>query len=431
MKKILLVLLVAFISMITFAQNGSQVIAGSYFNAFFTGNYEQAFEMQADTVKAQFGIEQMKAAAASYDANYGKIMGVLSVEENQQGAYYIATYYTQFEKGYLNVNIVLDADKKVAQFLAQPAAAPDSVASYVNKGAFQEVDITVGDDTWKLPGKLTVPAGKESFPIMVLIGGSGPTDMDGTMGPNKTYRDIAWGLATNGIATIRYSKRPAIYGKDMGQTETEFIKYEYVDDALAAINLAASIPGVSNIYFAGHSLGGTVSPNIAKMDDRVNGLIMLAGGARRFAQISIDQNKYIAPIYGITEEQLQQTIAFFQSILNKELPASTEIQPGLPVAYYYDLDNYISLEKLEGYEKPVLVIQGEEDFQATMEGDFLPLKEKFGNQENFSFVSFPAMNHLFMKTEVGVFHTTEEYMVPDFVDEAVITTLSDWILSQE
>ena len=211
MRKLSMVLLATLVAITVAAQLNNQQLAGTYFNAFFTGDYEQAFEMQSEAVKAQFGLAQMQGAADYYAQNYGNIINVISLEESEKGGYYIATYYTRFEKGYMNINVVLDGDGKVAQFLAQPAAAPDSVASYVDTSNFQEVDVTIGEDPWTLPGKLTVPTGKASFPIMIILGGSGPTDMDCSIGPNKTYRDIAWGLATEGVATLRYSKRPAVY----------------------------------------------------------------------------------------------------------------------------------------------------------------------------------------------------------------------------
>jgi len=97
------------------------------------------------------------------------------------------------------------------------------------------------------------------------------------------------------------------------------------------------------------------------------------------------------------------------------------------VGYYYEMDQFRPIDDLSTYEKPVLVVQGEEDFQATMEGDFLPLKEKYDESANFSFVSFTGINHLFMKTQEDVFHWTDEYNEPGFVDERVIDSITKWI----
>lgn len=55
-----------------------------------------------------------------------------------------------------------------------------------------------------MPGTLTLPVGKKKAPVEILVHGSGPQDRDETVGPNKPFRDLAWGLAERGIATVRY-----------------------------------------------------------------------------------------------------------------------------------------------------------------------------------------------------------------------------------
>jgi len=85
------------------------------------------------------------------------------------------------------------------------------------------------------------------------------------------------------------------------------------------------------------------------------------------------------------------------------------------------------MDSLEKVRLPVIALQGEEDFQATMDGDFLPLKEAFGDSSRFTFKSFPGLNHLFMRTETDVFHTVDEYQTEGFVAYEVIDTLLSWI----
>jgi hypothetical protein len=44
------------------------------------------------------------------------------------------------------------------------------------------------------------------------VHGSGPNDRDSTVGANKIFRDLAEGLASAGIAVLRYDKRTYRYG---------------------------------------------------------------------------------------------------------------------------------------------------------------------------------------------------------------------------
>jgi hypothetical protein len=266
--------------------------------------------------------------------------------------------------------------------------------------------------------------------LVIIIGGSGPTDRNGTVGPKQPYRDIAWGLSTNGIATLRYDKRTKVYGEKIIKEEIEpTMQFEYIEDIFQAINFVSKMETVSEIYLAGHSLGGIVTPYSGKKSESVDGIILLAAPARRLAQISLDQNKYFAPLSGITEEQLTQIETLFGKLLDHELPPKTIIDPNanLKASYYYDTYNYQTLVSLEDFKKPVLVLQGEEDFQILMDKDFKVLKEKFSDKNNFTFRSFERLNHLFIETEPGVFHTTEEYTKQGFVDEKVIETIVNWI----
>jgi hypothetical protein len=57
-----------------------------------------------------------------------------------------------------------------------------------------------------VPATLTLPHGNGPWPAVVLLAGSGPQDRDETVGPNKPLKDLAWGLASRGIAVVRFDK---------------------------------------------------------------------------------------------------------------------------------------------------------------------------------------------------------------------------------
>ena len=72
-----------------------------------------------------------------------------------------------------------------------------------------EEKIIVGKDgKYPLNGILSLPNTCNSpIPALVLVHGSGPNDMDESIGKNKTFRDIAGYLPSKGIAVLRYHKR--------------------------------------------------------------------------------------------------------------------------------------------------------------------------------------------------------------------------------
>jgi dienelactone hydrolase len=116
---------------------------------------------------------------------------------------------------------------------------------------------------------------------LILVHGSGPSDRDEALGPNKPFRDIAWGVASRGVAVLRYNKRS--YEHPMSAKAANFtLNAEAVDDAVSAAALLRGIPEINpqRIFVLGHSLGAVVAPRIGRAGPAIAGLI-LEGGVTR------------------------------------------------------------------------------------------------------------------------------------------------------
>ena len=81
-----------------------------------------------------------------------------------------------------------------------PGAAEWKAPPYSKPDNFHERDTIIVSGRWNLPGVLTLPNAKFRCPAVVLVQGSGPQDQDETIGPNKPFADIAYGLASQNIA---------------------------------------------------------------------------------------------------------------------------------------------------------------------------------------------------------------------------------------
>src|SRR5206468_6047038 len=148
-------------------------------------------------------------------------------------------------------------------FLAAPPPKEFAVPPYAKPDSFVEESVTVGKDgEWPLPGTLTVPKGDGPFPAVILVHGSGPHDRDESIGPNKPFRDLAGGLASRGVAVLRYEKRTREHGAKMMAAAPITVKEEVLDDALAAVKLLRREKGVDagRVYILGHSLATTKAP---------------------------------------------------------------------------------------------------------------------------------------------------------------------------
>ncbi len=119
---------------------------------------------------------------------------------------------------------------------------------------------------------------------MLIIPGSGPCDSDGSIGVLKPYEDIAAGLASDGVNSLRVEKRTFRYAQSF--TQEDGIEQEYLDDMAAALAYLREVPQAGEIYLLGHSLGGLIAAELAARDGNVAGVIVFNSSARHLADIA-------------------------------------------------------------------------------------------------------------------------------------------------
>ncbi|NTW08816.1 MAG: DUF3887 domain-containing protein, partial [Anaerolineaceae bacterium] len=175
------------------------------------GDADAVFALFDEKVAKALPKEQVAGLWDQLITQVGKYQGRGSASVAPNKEYLVASVPANFEKQALIINVVFNKDGKISGLNFQPAATPTPAAYiqpvYVDTSKFTEEEVTVGSGKWALPGTLTLPTGKGPFPAVVLVHGSGPNDRDETIGPNRPFRDIAWGLASHGIAVLRYDKR--------------------------------------------------------------------------------------------------------------------------------------------------------------------------------------------------------------------------------
>lgn len=73
---------------------------------------------------------------------------------------------------------------------------------------------------------------------------------------------------------------------------------------------------------------------------------------------------------------------------------------------------------------PILILQGERDYQVTMQ-DFELWQSNLSGKSNVAFRSYPALNHLFLEGESK--STPSEYNVEKNIPGYVINDMASWI----
>jgi dienelactone hydrolase len=351
------------------------------------------------------------------------------------GEVQVATMTCDFELGKIDAQIAFDQAGKLAGLFFRPAAAPAApyaLPPYATPSAYAETDQIVGSGEWALPGTLTMPAGAGPWPAVILVAGSGPNDRDETIGPNKPFRDLAVGLASRGVASLRYDKRTKVYPSKLAAIPDFTVKQEVLDDVLEAAKTLRANPKVDSarVFVLGHSLGGMLIPRIGAADPALAGLIVMAGPARSIDEAILEQTRYLAMADGTIspDEQagIDEAVKIVATVkaLTPEDAKSALVVFHAPASYWLDLRGYDAPSAARALKAPMLVLQGERDYQVTMP-EFEKWKAALAGRSNVAFHTYPALNHLFI---AGTGKSLPaEYATPAHVAEDVIRGIADWI----
>lgn len=400
------------------------------------GEFEKATTPFDGTMKKAAPGSLLKGTWDETIALYGKFEKTGTSRVEAAPPYQIVFVTMHFARGRLAAKVVFNAEDKVAGFFFVPAGKYEPPA-YVQPDKFREVEIPVGKGLFPLPGTLTLPAGEGPFPAVVLVHGSGPHDRDETIGPNKPFRDLAQGLASRGIAVLRYekaTKQHALTLALLGSSLT--VKQETINDAVAAVDGLTTRKEIDpkRIFVLGHSLGGMLIPRIAAASDKIAGFISLAGSTRPMEDLIVEQTKYILSLEGELSDEHKQQLAQIEAQVAKvksaeltdKTPAS-ELPLGVPAKYWLDLRGYDPAEAAKQVAQPLLLLQGERDYQVTLV-DFARWRTAVGGRVNVKMIAYPDLNHLFMAGKGK--SAPAEYFEPGNVAETVIVDVAKWIQAQ-
>jgi dienelactone hydrolase len=388
-----------------------------------------------DKVKTALPAEKLEQLWNRLNGQVGSFKRKVATRREDSGKFATVIVTCEFEKASLDVRMGFDNAGRIAGLNFAPAATAFEYTppGYVNPNAFSEKEVTVGTGEWALPGTLSIPVGRGPFPAVVLVHGSGPGDRDETVGRNKPFRDLAWGLASQGVAVLRYEKRTRQYGAKLASVIGHFtVKEETIDDALAAVTLLRATAGIypKKIFVLGHSLGGTLIPRIGKLDPRIAGFIVMAGLVKPMEDAFLEQTTYIVSLDGTisAEEQarldeIKKQVAAVKSLTPSDINSPVRLLFA-PVSYWLDLRGYDPAATAKMLKQRMLILQGERDYQVTMD-DFQQWKTALSSRKNVTFKSYPALNHLFIPGNGK--SQPAEYDIAGHVEEDVVNDIANWI----
>ena len=300
-----------------------------------------------------------------------------------------------FEKELLDLVLSLDKKGQIRQFFFEPSRGlkPYQLPDYADTTRFSIIDTVLSTSGFTLPARWFKPHGKGPFAALILVQGFGPRDGDSRIGPNKPFRDLSAGLASQNIAVFSYDKRLLVHPGEMTSADWN-VRSDIIDDALAAVSMVRTLPGidVENIYVAGHHLAGTLAGVMLRLYPRLAGFIMMAAPFPPFSSVSLK------------DTTLQKKAQEFPATYWESLK---EITDGLHTSERH----------------PLLFMQGGLD-QEIGANDFTSWQDVLNNRQRVLVKIYPGLNHFFLAVDAP-----GNYQRVGHMDIQVLNDIADWIQS--
>ena len=277
-----------------------------------------------------------------------------------------------------------------------------------------------------LHGTLLTPEG-DTRAAAVVIAGSGPTDRDGNspLGVRgDMLRQLAEGLAVDGVATIRYDKRGIAQSRAAALDEETLTFDSLVADARAWAAEAAARTGRPCVWLIGHSEGALIAQSAAVDNPQVCGLVLLSAVGQKAGDQLRQQLDAGLP------ESLKP--AAMRAVTELEAGRATDNIPGLEALFRPSVQPYLisyfardPVAMIQAYPGPVLLGHGSTDIQVPADNaDRLAAAQPRAEK-----VIFEGANHLLRAAPMERLANGATYADADAVlDPHVVPAVAAFIL---
>ncbi len=288
--------------------------------------------------------------------------------------------------------------------------------------AITEEAATLKTPTGDVFGTLELPAVRTPVPVALIISGSGPTDRNGNSpalpGANNSLRMLAGGLATRGIASLRYDKRGIAASRAAMTGEQDLRFTNFIEDAEAWVKQLRDDKRFSTVTVIGHSEGSLIGM-VAAREAQADAYVSLEGIGRKAADILAEQLKPQLP-----PELFTQTQRILDQLSSGTIPNPPPTV--LPMLFrpsvlpylvsWFKYDPAVEIAKLE---IPVMIVQGTTDIQTSM----VDAKALAAANPRARFVTIEGMNHILKEVSGDRMAQMPKYsdstlvVVPKLLDE--------------
>lgn len=416
-----LILILSVLTSNLYSQNQLEVGENFISSLFVKKDFEKSYLLFDKALSEAVSTSSLQEVTKQIENQFGIYKSIL--ETNYQNNVYY--YYSEFENQKLDITLTFNDSNKIIGFFFVPHK------EFKKENSLGK-DLNIKSSDIELKGTLLNSENGNLNKLVILAHGSGPNDRDETIFENKPFKDIAENLYSKGISSYRFDKRTLSNPESFNDKST--IDDEVTNDIINIVAYFKNDSKFSNyeITVLGHSLGAYLLPRIANKSNQISKIILLAGNSRPLDHLIIEQYEYLYKLTPSQElkdasQKVKEQIAVLNSKSFNINTPKEKLPFNLSANYWQSVLNYKTLNEIQKVKIPILILQGERDYQVTMK-DFELWKTKLKNNKKVIFISYPKLNHIFMSGEKP--SDPKEYAVKGVVDEKVIEDIKNFIIQK-
>jgi pimeloyl-ACP methyl ester carboxylesterase len=246
-------------------------------------------------------------------------------------------------------------------------------------------------------------------PTVVLVGGSGPIDRDGSVAGIPIFSQLAGTLAQQGYLVLRFDKRGV--GQSGGRSEAA-TQRDYADDLIGLVRWLERRDDVDSrrITVVGHGEGGAIAMLAASREKKIGGLVLIGTTGTTGADLFLEQQLRELERLKLTEQEKAEKIELQKKIQAavisgegwESIPEDVRRQADSP--WFKSLLTFDPAAIMTRIKQPILIIQAGLDKQVpSHHADRLAELARARKKDagGVDVLHVPGVNHLLVPATTG------------------------------
>lgn len=290
-----------------------------------------------------------------------------------------------------------------------------------------DTPVTLASEPAPLHASMLRPEG-EAIAAAVIIPGSGPTDRDGNnpLGVrNAALKQLAEGLATKGIASVRIDKRGIAASRDAGRAEEDLRFDDLVTDVRNWATYTARSLNKPCAWLIGHSEGALVAQVAAsEANSDICGIVLVSGIGRPAGIVLREQLSALPNVMKTEAFHALMELEQGRTVANPPPALAALLRPSVQ-PYLISFLKHDPAKLAAQYTGPMFIGQGTADLQTAVE-DAQTLSAARPQAE---LKLWDNVNHVLVETADRPANIAS-YANPEAkIDEAVVEDIASFIRS--